>query len=131
MELLHRGRILAACLMVSSLNAAGCEILGLDGGVEVRVRNGSSLTFDEATLFLPRVSLSFSDLVPGEATPYSTVSKAYRIASAHVVMGQDTARLQVIDYVGEQPLDDGRYTYVLSFFEGNPESLVLELVEDS
>jgi hypothetical protein len=44
------------------------------------------------------------------------VSSAYRSATTQVVLDGDTLRLQVIDYVGEEPLDAGRYTYVLSVF---------------
>jgi hypothetical protein len=58
------------------------------------------------------------------------VEKAYRIASTWVVTGSDTVRLQVIDFVGEKPLNPGRYTYVLGFFEGNPTGLTLNLTKD-
>lgn len=105
---------------------AGCDLLGLDGEVEVRIRNGSSFHLDEATLLLPTVSLAFSDLQPGQETPYTQVAKAYRIASAEAVLGQDTARVQVIDYVGETPLGGGRYTYVFRVSAGDPPSLGLD-----
>ncbi len=110
---------------------AGCGILGLDGEVEVRVRNGSDLNLDEAALFLPGVTLEFLDLEAGETTPYSEVQKAYDYASAQVVVGQDTARIQVIDYVGETPLKGGRYTYILRVFPGNPLTLGLDFEKDS
>jgi hypothetical protein len=112
------------------LGSTGCDILGLDGAVDIRVRNASSLTFDEGVLYVHMDSILFPGLEPGQATPYQEVDRGYRIATTQVVTGPDTARLQVIDFVGEEPLDPGRYTFVLSFFEGNPTSLVQELKKD-
>ncbi len=66
-----------------------------------------------------------------EESLYVEVTKAYRIASAQVVVGQDTARIQVIDYVGESPLESGRYTYIFRVFEGVPLSMGLDFEKDS
>jgi len=111
--------------------ASGCGILGLDGEVEVRVRNGSDVVLDEATLYLPNGPLIHFDLGPGEESLYVEVHKAYHIASAEVVVGLDTARVQVIDYVGETPLKPGRYTYIFRVFEGLPLSMGLDFEKDS
>lgn len=126
-RLAQSGFFLAALAGVAS----ACGILGLDGEVEVRVRNGSTLTYDEATLFLPDGPLIHFDLAPGEESLYVVVTKAYRIASAEVVVGQDTARAQIIDYVGESLLKPGRYTYILRVFEGDPPSLGMDFEKDS
>ena len=128
-----KGRVLGCILSLAAvtLGAAGCGILDPSGEVEVRVRNGSARSFDEATLILPKGPLIHLDLEPGEETLYVAVSKAYRIASAEVVMGQDTARAQVIDYVGETPLKPGRYTYIFRVYEGVPPHLGLEFEKDS
>ena len=125
-------RVAFICLFAGLAAAgSGCGILGLDGDVEVRVRNGSDRSFDDAALFLPKEILSYSDLGPGETSPYSVVAKSYRIASAEVVVGQDTSRAQVIDYVGESPLKPGRYTFVLRLFEGSPPGLGIDFQKDS
>jgi len=108
----------------------GCNPFSSGDPVEARVRNGSSLTFDGGVLYVHRDSITFTALEPGQATPYREVERAYRIASTWVVTGSDTARLQVIDFVGEEPLSPGRYTYVLGFLEGNPTSLTLDLTKD-
>ena len=112
------------------LGSTGCDILGPQGAVDIRVRNASSMTFDEGVLYVHMDSILFPGLEPGQTTPYQEVDRGYRIATTQVVTGPDTARLQVIDFVGEEPLDPGRYTFVLSFFEGNPRSLVQELRKD-
>ena len=114
----------------SLLIPSGCNPFGSDDPVEVRVRNGSTLTLDKGALYVHRDSITFTSLGPGQATPYQEVEKAYQIASTWVVTGSDTARLQVIDFVGEEPLSPGRYTYVLAFFEGDPTNLTLQLTKD-
>ena len=128
---MHRGNsiwVLSPFVVAMLACTSGGEGVGPQSErVQIRVENGSAAVFDEVTLFLPQVSLSYSNLQPGEVTPYTTVTEAYRIASVRVVMGQDTTRLQVIDYVGEKPLGSGYYTYVLSLFEGDPKSLIMDL----
>jgi hypothetical protein len=109
---------------------SACNPFGSDDPVEVRVRNGSSVAFDRGALYVHRDSITFTALASGQATPYREVERAYQIASTWVVTSSDTARLQVIDFVGEEPLSPGRYTYVLSFFEGDPTSLTLDLTKD-
>ncbi|MBT8398282.1 MAG: hypothetical protein KJN92_15015 [Gemmatimonadetes bacterium] len=126
-----RNLMLSSGLALLVLAAAGCEILGLDGDVKVRVRNGSDQVLTDVSIFLPRNTLFFPELLPGEASAYAVVPKAYRIVTAEVVVGQDTARAQVIDYVGEDPLDPGRYTYVLRFFSGSPPSLGVDFEKES
>ena len=56
---------------------------------------------------------TFSDLAPGDRTAYVTVDRAFSIATVVAVTATDSMRIQVIDFVGEEPLEDGRYTFVL------------------
>ena len=107
-----------------------CGFLDPSETLEVRVMNGSEVLLDEGVLYLPDDSIVFSELQPGQSTPYQEVAWAYGIATVQVVVAQDTARLQVIDYVGETRLSPGRYTYVLSFADNMTTHLALELVED-
>lgn len=100
--------MLAACLASSEPDA-----------VAVRLENASDMTFDEATLYTLDGPQTYTGIEPGAATPYVAVSAAYRIATTRVVVDSDTLRLQVIDYVGETPLSDGRYTYVLTVTTGS------------
>ena len=109
----------------------GCGILGLEEDVEVRVRNGSAITLDEATVFLLDGPLTMTDFEPGTVSDYRTVDKAYDFASALVVLGSDSAALTVIDSVGEEPLDGGRYTYVLRVFAEAPLSIGMDFEKDS
>jgi len=119
---------LAPALFAFSVLA--CGFLEPDEPVEVRVMNGSEVLLDEGILHLPGDSIVFNGLQPGQSTPYQEVARAYRIVMVRVVAAQDTARLQVIDCMGETPLSPGRYTYVLSFADNVTTHLTLELREE-
>ena len=104
------GRLAAVCL---ALLVTSCDTLPFVGGdVRVRVENATGLTFTEVRIYWEPMH-TFSDLAPGDRTAYVTVDRAYRIATVVAVTATDSTRIQVIDFVGEEPLDDGRYTFVL------------------
>jgi hypothetical protein len=68
----------------------------------------------------------------GERTAYSYLSRSYRYATTEVIAGGDTLRIQAIDFVGEEPLSAGSYTFVYDInadVEG-PFSLTQTLVVD-
>jgi hypothetical protein len=108
----------ATGVVVALLAVGGCGTLGLDGPVRVRVENSSTVELDQVMLSTFDGVRTFEDLSPGEASRYVEVSKAYRMATVRVVVGVDTLSLTVIDYVGETPLDGGRYTYLLGLVPG-------------
>lgn len=116
--------VLLAVLVLS------CDILGPDDDVMVRLENVSRVQVDEVMLYLPDTTLTYRDLPPEEPTPYLEVGKAYRFATVQAVVGPDTARLQVIDYVGETPLNRGSYTYLLDVRPGPPFGISLEIRKD-
>ncbi len=60
-------------------------------------------------------------LTAGASSAYGKVGLAYRYASVEVYVGERPYVLQVIDYVGETPLPDGHFTYVLAMIEGRLE----------
>ncbi len=117
---LQRRTILAALAAALVAGGACASIFG-SGDVLVRLENASAATFDRATLYTSEGPQTTLDVGPNQATPYVAVETAYRIATTEVVIGADTLRLQVIDFVGEEPLSAGRYTYVISVFNlGTP-----------
>lgn len=111
----HRGlRVALAVVAGLTVAQAGCsESLQPGSGVAVRVRNNSSVQFASVTLYTVDGPVTFQDVSVGLTTPYVEVSAAYRFATTEVVIVTDTLRLQVIDYVGEEPLERGRYSYLL------------------
>ncbi len=106
--------IVAVVATAVIMAAGGCNsATGLDD-VSVRLENASPVPFGEATLYTSEGPQTSYDVGPGGATPFIAVATAYRIATTEVVIEDDTLRLQVIDFVGEEPLSAGRYTYVIS-----------------
>ncbi len=105
-----RRRIAAGCL---ALMVTACDSLPFVGGdVQVRVENQTALTFTEVRIYWEPMH-TFSALAPGDRTAYVMVDRAYSVVTVVAVTATDSMRIQVIDFVGEEPLEDGRYTFVL------------------
>ena len=51
----------------------------------------------------------------GAESEYRQVAKAYRYAHIEVLISGATIALRPMDYVGEEPLVPGDYTYALSY----------------
>ena len=107
--------IAVAALLAGVL--VGCEDIAEPSGVMVRLVNASTVTMSRATLYTSEGPVTFQDLDAGETFPYVSVSVAYRFATTEVVVATDTLRLQVIDFVGETPLEPGLYSYVLDVID--------------
>lgn len=112
-------RSLSYSVLAAATLAAGCSDtlapLG-PGEVAVRVRNASAVTFDETTLYLMDGPRTLGRIRAGGTSEYLVADTAYRFMTTQAIVGGDTLRLQVIDYVGEQPLAPGRYTYVMTIY---------------
>lgn len=96
---------------------AGCDSpFGLfEGDVEIRIANNSSFTFDRVDVVFPEDEVSYGGIPAGGRTDYRKVSVAYRYAYVEVEVNGHQSVIQPIDYVGEETLDGGRYTYALNF----------------
>ena len=84
--------------------------------VLVRVQNASSSDFDDVRVFFPDApdrAMHYGTVASGAASEYLPVSRAYRYAHVEATAGGKPYSLQPIDYVGEEELEPGRYTYVL------------------
>lgn len=117
--------ILPALLPMS----AGCDSpLGPRGDVEIRIANASSFQFQRVDAVFPEDEVSFGAIGAHRSSEYRRVSTAYRYAYIEVQVSGEELRIQPIDYVGEDPLDPGKYTYVLNVtVEGH---LTLEFQRD-
>ncbi|GMR11978.1 MAG: hypothetical protein BMS9Abin29_0164 [Gemmatimonadota bacterium] len=117
-----RGGLAAVSL---ALLVTACDTLPSVGGdVQVRVENATELTFTEVRVYWEPMH-TFSDLAPGDRTVYVAVDRAYSIVTVVAVTATDSTRIQVIDFVGDEPLDDGRYTFVLFSPEPISEPMLL------
>ena len=103
-------RALAALILFS-----GCPApFGPRGDVHVRIANESSFPFASVDVVFPEDSVDYGVVAAHGASEYRPVSKAYSYALIIVQVGGEELRLQPIDYVGENLLSPGRYTYALN-----------------
>jgi hypothetical protein len=74
--------------------------------------------------------LKFARIEPGEATDYVPVGNAYSYGYLDVTVDGARRVIQPIDYVGENYIGEGRFTYVITIEPGtlNPNT---SLVKDN
>jgi hypothetical protein len=96
--------------------------------IEIRVRNESGLNFERVRVRFPETGETDYGAVPnGAVSAYHSTTRAYRYASVLANTGDGELSFQPMDYVGEQELAAGRYTYVLRVDHG---VLTIELERD-
>ncbi|HBX64711.1 MAG: hypothetical protein CL670_06845 [Balneola sp.] len=102
-------------LLVCILLIAGCDTNLFEGNeaVKIRIENNSEFEMENITVSFPKEEVSYGTLRPGENSDFFEVKKAYRYAYLETEIDGEQAVVQPIDYVGEQLLDAGKYTYQL------------------
>ena len=99
----------------------------------IRVANRGDIELQNVLVKFPSQTEKYGNISPGQDTTYRKVAKAYGYAYIQAVLGGQEALLQPEDYVGENLLSGGNYTYVL---KNNPKAvdkydrLRLELVKE-
>lgn len=93
----------------------------------LRIENISETDFSSVKISYPESGVVYSDVVSGQTSDYKKVVNAYRYGRVEVVAGNDVYLLQPFDYLEEEILGPGRYTYILNIAEGN---LRLEFRQD-
>lgn len=100
----------------------------LASDVQIRIGNDSPNAFTSVAVIFPEDEVDYGAVNAGGVSEYRAVSVAYRFARIDVQIGSTEVRIQPRDYVGEEPLEPGRYTYSLYFLG---EHLQLELKRDN
>ncbi|MFD2098618.1 hypothetical protein [Flagellimonas iocasae] len=100
--------------------------------VNIRLSNVSDFNFENIVINTSTGMVNFEDIISGEQTDYKTFEKAYRYAFVELEIDGETYTLQPFDYVGEEPLKNGNYTYQIDADVTQEQygSLSLTLVED-
>lgn len=133
----------ALCLLLA-LTAAGCSDPDPAGPVEIRLRNASTVVLQDVVVVFPEAGLrtggpvgpgdaesgdvAYGTVEPGAATPYRTIVRAYGYAAVTATAGGQEVLFVPTDYVGEDFLEPGRYTYELHYEGGS--FLAITLVRD-
>ena len=103
-------------LVVASLLSVvpGCSNPFSSDDTRIRLRNASSFELTDVTFAPGRPRLEFDRIAPGEVTDYRSANGAYSYGYLDVLVDGVRRTLQPIDYVGEEPLDGGEYTFVIT-----------------
>jgi hypothetical protein len=103
-------------MLLASLVLIGCSLSSPfddDEPAIVRVKNTSAVAYDDVKVGFPSGMVEYGRLEPGEATAYRDAGTVYRYAYVSIESEGRSWVLQPIDYVGETPLEGGRWTYEL------------------
>ncbi|MCA9757136.1 MAG: hypothetical protein KDA27_15130 [Candidatus Eisenbacteria bacterium] len=104
-------RVLLLTLLVA---LAGCSG---DDDIYLRVRNASSADYSSVRVRFPSVEVNYGTVEAGGTSGYRKLATAYRYGYVEVESVGDTYRLTPVDYVGEEPLEAGHYTFSLDLYE--------------
>ena len=84
---------------------------------EIRVRNGAGVDFKGVMVG----NKEYGDIKSGAITDYQRWKLAYRYSSVSLTADSKPLKIQPIDYHGETPLGEGKFTYVLTIESGQLE----------
>ena len=112
------------------LAICGCKsVVATEERVEIRVRNASAVDFTRVVVSFPDQTEEYGVVAARSASDYRAVERAYRYAGVQVTFEGVSLALIPIDYVGEEELEGGSYTYELNLTEDSG-SLTFRLVRD-
>lgn len=114
-------------LILTLILLVGCSDRDDDlSGVNIRIKNKSSLDFDAVQV--GAADMVHSNIAAGSFSDYLEYETAYSYAYIQIAVDDQIYILQPIDYVGETPLGNGFYTYVLNISEDG--SVILDFKVD-
>ncbi|MXV51104.1 hypothetical protein GS399_09000 [Pedobacter sp. HMF7647] len=99
-------------------------------GINIRIENKSSYQFDNVLVWAGDVKNNYGSIKPGQTSEYKIFNEAYRYAYVKLNVGEKEFILQPIDYVGETPLEAGKYTYQLTVSNYDQSRLNLSYKKD-
>lgn len=97
---------------------------------ELRISNGSTSSFDSVIVKSPGGKQVYYNIAAGSSSGYRIFSFLYNYAYMEVHFNNQLLKLQPFDYVGEEKLNAGRYTYKIGIVPGSQPYLSLECKKD-
>ncbi|TVZ51690.1 hypothetical protein [Dokdonia sp. Hel_I_53] len=82
--------------------------------VSILVANESLYDFKNVIVNSASGTKDFENIDSQDSSPYQVFESAYRYAFIELQIDGKTYTMQPIDYVGETPLEDGFYTYIIN-----------------
>ena len=84
----------------------------------IRLRNASAYEMQDVTFASDHPARTFASIPAGAATEYYEVPQSYHYGYLEVHVAGQRYVMQPIDYVGEEHLRPGRYTFRITFEPG-------------
>ncbi len=108
-------RLIILCMAIGIMTTACSDRDDDLISINIRVKNMSSLVFDE--VIVGDEDHIYETLSPDTYSEYQEFETAYRYAYIQITSGEEVFVLQPIDFVGEEVLPIGLYTYELNVDE--------------
>jgi hypothetical protein len=124
-----RGRVAVLAVAVLGTGAACGDPLAADGDTNIRLRNASTFELTTVTFSPGPAELEFARISPGATTGYVPVIDAYRYGYLDLQVDGVRRTLVPVDYVGENYIGAGRFTYVITI-DPTTRNPSVSLVED-
>lgn len=99
-------------------------------GTRMRIYNSSNVVFDSVIVKSPGGDKLYLGIQPNSFSSYQPFEFLFSYAYIEVHFNNQFVKLQPIDYVGEQALKPGAYTYSLDVVTNQPAYLILECKKD-
>ena len=120
------GPILILCIVLScNKGKNNCVEHNLDAcntdvaKTNIRIQNNSAYDFCNVVLNPGGRYTNYGEIKGGETSCYRIYDKAYRYAYVNLYIDGEEYIIQPIDYVGEQPLGKGAFTYLIDVSDIN------------
>lgn len=122
--------ILAALFLIAFVVKSCSETAVTD--VNIRIENNSIYNYENIKVQGGITDHTYENLAPGENSIYKTYEYAYSYAFVEIDIEGSTYTIQPIDFIGEERLDPGNYTYIISASESEVQfdKLSIELRKD-
>lgn len=120
-----------ACLVLSfsACKKDKIEDQILDGKVNMRIKNVSNYDFKDVQVEHAEVH-EYGDVNKGDYSAYSSYDELYSYAYVHLKINGEIYQAIPIDFVGETPLEPGKYTYELDIPDIDNHYVSIKLVEE-
>jgi len=119
MKTRKRGAFLNAMAAILLLALAACSnVFSSDGDTLIRLENATGVELTDVTFASDHDPLTFDRIAPGARTPYTEVEHSYSYGFLRVTANGGVYTIQPIDYVGEEEIGPGRFTFRIVLTEG-------------
>ena len=98
----------------------------------LRIKNTSQFDYTDVVVNTSGGEHNYGTISSNQSSDYKAFDLAYRYAFVELKIDGSTYTIQPIDYVGETPLDNGKYTYEINATNSGDQysRLTLTLEED-